>query len=334
MIRILPALLLTITLGCSQKGSEIQTEADSLPSWNEGISKNAIKSFVKGAVTDGSPVFIKEEDRIAVFDNDGTLWSEKPIYFQLYFMIDHIQKLAPEHPEWQEIEPFKSVLEENFPRIASYGKEGLLKLLAASHENYTSEEFQSMVKDWVNKSKHPQTGKKFTEMVYQPMLEVLDLLKQNGFKTYIVSEGGIEFVRPLASMVYNIPPEQVIGSSIKQVLNANDSDELSIQNSQHEKVSYIQEHIGKKPVAVFGNSDDDLDVMLYSDEQEGLNFQLFVHHTDSVREWAYDSVSHVGRLKQGFSRVLDKGWILADIAKDWNIIYPVELELDTAKVIQ
>jgi len=316
---LIPAILLLFVISCTKTESPVNL--DTLPSWKEGNTKNAIKSFVKAVSDENHSAFTPEVDRIAVFDNDGTLCAEQPIYFQLYFMLDKIKSLAPEHPEWQTTQPFKAALEDDFPRIAAYGKKGLATLLKGAYENVSTEELETLVKDWSLNSKHPMTGRKFTEMVYQPMLEVLDLLKANGFKIYIAYRGGLEFIRPWAEQAYGIPKEQVVGYSMKynlvEVL-AEPNDTIRLD----EKVISLEKQIGKRPIMAFGNSDNDLSMMLFTDDQKKANFQMFINHTDPMREWKYDSISHIGQLREGFIIALNNGWMIANMETDWKVIYP------------
>jgi len=305
--------------------------ADPLPSWNDGKARAAIIDFVEAVTTDGSENFVPASDRIAVFDNDGTLWSEQPAYFQLLFAIDRVRTLAPEHPQWQTEQPFKAVLEGDLEALAASGEKGLLQLVMATHAGNTTDEFAAIVRDWIATARHPTTGRPYTEMVYQPMLELLAYLRANGFKTFIVSGGGIEFMRPWVEAVYGIPPEQVVGSSIKTRFEMRDGKpvlvrlpEINFIDDKEGKPVGINEHIGRRPVAAFGNSDGDLQMLQWTSAGDGRHFALYVHHTDGEREWAYDRESHIGKLDKGLDEARAKGWTVVDMRADWNRIYPPE----------
>jgi len=299
-----------------------------LPSWNEGPSRNAIVEFVDRVTDTTSPDHVAPANRIAVFDNDGTLWPEKPAYFQLLFAIERIKTLAPDHPEWKDEQPFKAVLENDMRSLAESGETGLLKLVMASHAGMTTTEFERIVDEWITTAKHPSTGKLYSEMVYQPMLELLEYLRANGFKTFIVSGGGIEFMRPWVERVYGIPPEQVIGSSIKVEYQMHDSTpvlvrlpEIDFIDDKAGKPVGIHKFIGKRPVFSAGNSDGDLQMLQWTTGGQGLRFGLIVHHTDAEREWAYDRKSHVGKLDKALDGAPDNGWVTVNMAKDWSKIY-------------
>ena len=303
--------------------------ADPLPSWNDGETKQAIISFVEKVTDRDSAGYVVPAERIATFDNDGCLWSEQPVYFQLLFALDRVKELAPEHPEWKTEEPFASVLKGDLKEVASGGKEALVKIVAASHANLTTEEFTEVVTKWVTTARHPKTGKLYTEMVYQPMLELLAYLRANKFKTFIVSGGGIEFMRPWTERVYGIPPEQVVGSSIKTKFEMRDGQpvllrlpEINFIDDKEGKPVGIHEHIGRRPIAAFGNSDGDLQMLQWTAAGEGTRFCLIVHHTDSDREWAYDKDSQIGRLDQALIEAKERGWTVVDMKTDWKKIYP------------
>ena len=300
-----------------------------LNSWNDGKTKTAIVDFVTRTTDNSTPDFINVKDRIAVFDNDGTLWAEQPNYFQLLFALDRIKSLAPEHPEWKEIQPFKAVLEDDTETMKTFHTKDILTLVMATHGGQTHEEFQKQVVDWNNNSKHPRFDRPFSEMVYQPMLELLDYLQQNDYKTYIVSGGGVYFMRALVSEVYNIPSEQIIGSTI--ITNFKNMDNeyvitrtplLDFVNDKEGKPVNINKIIGKKPVFCAGNSDGDLAMMQYTATNDLPYFNLYIHHTDNEREWAYDSLSHIGKLKTGFTEANKNNWTVVDMKSDWNIIFP------------
>ncbi len=303
--------------------------ADPLPSWNDGPAKQSIIAFVEKITRTGSSDFVPIADRIATFDNDGTLWAEQPMYVQLFFVLDRVNALAPQHPEWKEKEPFASLLKGDVKAALAGGEKALLEIAMATHAGMTSDEFEKIVKDWLVTAKHPVTKRPFTEMVYQPMLELLTYLRENGFKTYIVSGGGVEFMRPWTQNVYGIPPEQVIGSSIKTRFEIRDGNpvlvrlpELNFVDDKAGKPVGIHSHIGRRPLAAFGNSDGDLEMLQWTAAGSGPRFCLFVHHTDAEREWAYDRQSPFGRLDKGLDEAAAKGWTVVDMKRDWNKIYP------------
>ena len=305
---------------------------DPLPSWNEGPSKAAIMAFVEKVTTQGSPSFVPEEDRIATFDNDGTLWSEQPMYFQFTFALDRIRAMAPDHPEWSDKQPFKALLEGDMEAVMKEGEPGLIKLLMASHTGMTGDEFEASVLDWVKTSRHPKTNQPYTSMVYQPMLELLDYLRDNGFTTFIVSGGGIDFMRPWAEGVYGIPSHQIVGSSVKTQFDYNDGTpvlrkipEVNFVDDKEGKPVGIDQHIGKKPIFAAGNSDGDLQMLQYTASNPQGAFMLYVRHTDGEREWAYDRDSHIGRLDKGLDQAMADGWTVVDMAREWKVIYPFNL---------
>lgn len=303
--------------------------ADPLPSWNDGPVKESVLRFVSRVTTDGSPDFVPPAERIAVFDNDGTLWSEQPAYFQLLFAMDRIKQIAPAHPEWRTQQPFQAVLEDDREALAKSGMEGLAQLVMATHAGMTTGEFAQTVKDWLKTARHPRFRRPYDELVFQPMLELLDYLRACGFKTYIVSGGGIEFLRVFAEEVYGIPPEQVIGSSIKTQFEVRDGvpvivrlPEIDFIDDKEGKPVAINKFIGRRPLAAFGNSDGDLQMLQYTAGGDGLHFCLLVHHTDSEREWAYDRDSPIGRLDRALDEAKKRKWTIADMKRDWKIIYP------------
>ena len=319
------AQLITIVLSCFAFGV---AEAQQLSSWNDGASKTAIISFVKKTTTPGSSDFIKPEERIAVFDNDGTLWAEQPMYFQLAFALDRIKALAPQHPEWKNTEPFKSVLSGDIKAVLAGGTQSLGALVMATHAGMTTEEFESTVKDWISTAKHPVSGKPYTQMVYQPMLELLKYLRANGFKTYIVSGGGVDFMRAWVEGVYGIPPEQVVGSRGKLKFEVRGDKpvllklpEIELNDDGPGKPVGIQQVIGRRPVMAFGNSDGDLQMLQWTAAGAGPRFCLYVHHTDAEREWAYDRQSHIGKLDKGLDEARAKGWTIVDMKTDWSNVF-------------
>jgi len=303
--------------------------SDPLPSWNDGDSRNAVIDFVNKVTKKGSDDFVPAAERIAVFDNDGTLWAEQPMYFQLAFALDRVKTLAPEHPEWKEKQPFKAALEGDLKTVFAGGDHAILELVMASHAGVTTEEFSDIVEDWLSTAKHPKTNRPYTEMIYQPMLELLEYLRDNGFKTYIVSGGGIEFMRPWTESVYGIPPEQVVGSSIKTKFEMRDGTpvlvrlpELNFLDDKEGKPVAINQHIGRRPIAAFGNSDGDLQMLQWTAAGDGARFCLYVRHTDAEREWAYDRESSIGKLDKGLDEATAKGWTVVDMKKEWKTIFP------------
>ena len=304
-----------------------------MPSWNDTTPKKAIVTFVEKVTKEGSPDFVPVAERIAVFDNDGTLWAEQPMYFQLLFALDRVNALAPEHPEWKTKEPFASLLKGDVKGALAGGERAMLEIVMATHAGMTTEDFEQIVKNWIAKAKHPTTKRLYTEMVYQPMLELLSYLRMNGFKTFIVSGGGIEFMRPWTEKVYGIPPEQVVGSSIKTKFELRDGKsvlvrlpEINFIDDKEGKPVGINRHIGRRPIFAFGNSDGDLQMLQWTAAGKGPRFMGIVHHTDAEREWAYDRKSHIGRLDKALDEAKKKGWTLVDMKKNWKVIYPYHLK--------
>jgi len=303
--------------------------ADPLPSWNESASKRAIQQFVEKVTAEGTADFVPVSSRIATFDNDGTLWSEQPMYFQAFFVMDRIKHLAANHPDWKERPPFAAVLRGDIKSALGGGEKTLIELVMATHAGMTTDEFEELVLEWIATAKHPQSGRLFTDMVYQPMLELLAYLRANGFKTFIVSGGGVEFMRPWAGKVYGVPPEQVIGSSIKTSYELAHGQpvllrlpELSFIDDKGGKPIGIHRHIGRRPIAAFGNSDGDFEMLDWTTSGKGPRFGLIVHHTDAEREFAYDRKSHVGKLDHALDQANSKGWTVVDMKLDWKQIYP------------
>ncbi len=302
--------------------------ADSMPSWNDTGPRKAIVDFVERVTDPGSPDFVPEPERIAVFDNDGTLWAEQPVYFQAMYVFDRIEALAPKNPGWQDREPFASVLKGDYAGALSGGTRSLLELAMATHAGMSTEEFAASVVDWLESARHPDTGRRYTEMVYQPMLELLAYLRASGFRTYIVSGGGIEFMRPWTESVYGIPPEQVVGSSIDTRYEVREGGpvlmrlpELNFIDDKEGKPVGINQHIGRRPIMAFGNSDGDFEMLEWTTAGEGPRFGLLIHHTDGEREWAYDRDSHIGRLDRGLKEAADRGWAVVSMADDWKVIF-------------
>lgn len=307
----------------------LTAHADDLPSWNDGASKQAIITFVTAVSTEGGTDYVAPAERVAVFDNDGTLWSEQPMYVQLAFVLDRIKAMAPEHPEWTETEPFKSVLAGDLAGLAASGEKGLMQLLGATHSGMTSEEFTKIADDWIETSRHPKTGKPYTSMIYQPMLELISYLKANGFKVFIVSGGGIEFMRPWTEKVYGIPPENIVGSSIKSKYEVKDGKpeivrlpEIEFVDDGPGKPVGIYTHIGRRPIAAFGNSDGDFQMLEWTTSRPGRSFGLIVHHDDADREYAYDRKSHFGKLDKGLDEGPKRGWTIVSVKTDWKTVYP------------
>jgi phosphoserine phosphatase len=307
---------------------------DSLPSWNEGAAKNAIMKFVAMVTDKDHEDYVKPAERIAVFDNDGTLWAEQPLYFQLLFAIDRVKALAAKHPEWKSKEPFASLLKGDVKAALAGREHAALEIVMATHAGITNAEFEKIVKEWIATARHPRTSRPFTEMVYQPMLELLTYLRTNGFKTFIVSGGGIEFMRPWANEVYGIPPEQVIGSSVKTRFEMQDGkpvlirlQEINFIDDKEGKPVAINQHIGRRPIFAAGNSDGDLQMLQYTTIARGHKdttprFGLIVHHTDADREWAYDRKSAMGKLDKALDEAKQRGWLVVDMKEDWSQIYP------------
>jgi len=299
-----------------------------LASWNEGPAKQSIIDFVKAVTTEGSPDFVPEAQRIATFDNDGCLWSEQPVYFQLLFAIDRVKALAPEHPEWKTTQPFKAAIEGDMKTLAASGEKGLLELVMASHAGMSTDEFEQIVRDWLDTARHPRFDRPFDEMTYQPMVEVLEYLRANGFKTFIVSGGGISMIRVFSEEAYGIPPEQVVGSSVKTKFEMRNGEpviirlpEMNFIDDKEGKPVGITQHIGRRPIAAFGNSDGDLQMLQWTTAGEGRRFALLVHHTDAEREWSYDRDSHIGRLDKALDVAGEEGWTVVDMARDWKTVY-------------
>ena len=313
--------------------ASFQTTASpaALPSWKDGPSRKAITDFVARVTRQGGRDFVPPPERIAVFDNDGTLWAEQPIYVQLAFALDRVRALAPSHPDWKDRQPFKGVLEGDMKALAATGEKGLLEIIAVSHAGTTSEEFEKIVTDWIAAARHPATHRLYTEMVYQPMLELLAFLRSNGFKTFIVSGGGVEFMRPWAERVYGVPPEQVVGSRAKVRYEVRDGvpallrlPEVDLIDDKAGKPVGIHQVIGRRPIAAFGNSDGDFEMLEWTTAGAGPRLGVIVHHTDAAREWAYDRTSHVGQLARGLDEAPKRGWVVVDMKQEWNAIYPSE----------
>lgn len=329
LLRKTPGLLLIVALtACAVS----QPGPDPLPSWTNGPSKQRIVDFVNDVTNSNGNDFVPVNERIATFDNDGTLWSEKPTYFQLLFIVDRVKSMAADHPEWSTTQPFQAVLENDMASLKAAGKHGLIELAMATHAGMTTTEFETIVNDWLATAKHPATGQAYNSMVYQPMLELMDYLRANDFKVFIVSGGGIEFMRPWTEAVYGIPPDQVVGSSIETRYEVKDGKpaivrlpELHFIDDKDTKPVAINRFIGRRPILAGGNSDGDFEMLEWTTSGDGARLGLIVHHTDSKREWAYDRESSEGRLARGLDEADQRGWLLVDMARDWRVIYPYQL---------
>jgi hypothetical protein len=304
-------------------------QADPLPSWSDTAPRKAIIAFVQRVTAKNTPDFVPVDQRIATFDNDGTLWVEQPVYTQLAFVFARVKELASQHPEWKTTQPFKGVLDGDMKSVAATGEKGLIELMAATHAGMTVEQFQKIVADWLATAQHPKFKRPYTECVYQPMLELLAYLRANGFKTYIVSGGGIEFMRPWTEKIYGVPPEQVVGSSIKTKFEMTDGKpdlmrlpEINFIDDGPGKPVGINQFIGRRPIAAFGNSDGDQQMLEWTAAGGGARFMLLVHHTDAVREYAYDRKSSFGRLDKALDEANGKGWTVVDMKNDWKTIFP------------
>lgn len=341
-IAILSISFLLLT-GCLKKSENKQVEVvvkdttsfkiDPLPSWNEGKTKAAIIDYIKDVTNKESANFIPEIDRIATFDNDGNLWSEQPAYFQLFFAMDRVKELAKDHPGWQNKQPFKAVLENDMKTLIASGEKGIMELIMATHAGITTDEFELLVKNWLETAQHPRFNKPYNQLIYQPMLELLDYLRTNDFKTFIVSGGGIEFMRPWVEEAYGIPKDQVVGSSIATEYDYNNGapvirrlSKIDFIDDKAGKPVCINKFIGRKPVFASGNSDGDLQMMQWTDSNPYKSFQLYLHHTDADREWAYDRESHIGQFNKGLDEALEKEWTIIDMKNDWKTIYPFQKE--------
>ena len=312
--------------------AQAQTAASGkpMPSWNDGATKQAILEFVAAVTREGSPDFVPPAERIATFDNDGTLWVEHPMYTQLAFALDRVKAMAPLHPEWKDTQPFKAVLEGDVKALMEIGERGLMQLMLVTHAGMTTEEFQKIVIDWIATARHPRFKRAYTELAYVPMIELLAYLRANGFKTFIVSGGGIEFMRPWAERVYGVPPEQVVGSSIKTKFQMRDGKpelfrlpEMNFIDDNVGKPVGIND-IGRRPIAAFGNSDGDLEMLQWATMADGRRLGLIVHHTDAEREYAYDRNTSFGRLDKALDAAALNKWTVVAMKKDWKRIFAFE----------
>jgi phosphoglycolate phosphatase-like HAD superfamily hydrolase len=302
---------------------------DPLPSWNDGPTKTAILDFVAAVTEKGGRDYVEPAERIATFDNDGTLWVESPMYTQVLFIFDHIKELAPQHPEWKTKQPFKALLEGDMKTVGAAGEKGILEMGMATHSGMSAAEFDKEVSEWLATTKDKKFKRPYTELIYQPQLELLDYLRANGFKTFIVSGGGIAFMRPISEKTYGIPPEQVVGSSVVAEFQYKDGKPVLIRqpkinfiNDKAGKPVGIYQHIGRRPILAFGNSDSDMQMIEYTMAGTGKRLGLFVHHTDAEREYAYDRKSHVGTLDEALDRAAAEGWVIVDMKKDWKKVFP------------
>ena len=307
----------------------VANAADSLTSWNEGPARKAILEFVAAVTDKNGKDYVKPAERIAVFDNDGTLWIEYPMYTQALFAFDRVKALAPQHPEWKTKQPFKALLAGDMKTVGASGMKGLMEIIIATHSGMTAAEFEQEVSNWLATSEQLKFNRLYTELIYQPQLELLDYLRANGFKTFIVSGGGIAFMRPFSEKAYGIPPEQVVGSSVvaEFQMKAGKPElvrmpKIDFINDKAGKPVGIYEHIGRRPILAFGNSDSDMQMIQYTRAGDGLRLGLFVHHTDAEREYAYDRKSHVGTLDKVLDQADANGWVIVDMKKDWKQVFP------------
>ena len=318
---LLAVLLVAFLPGCA-------ASQDPLPSWNDGSTKKAILEFVAAVTEKGGKDYVEPAERIAVFDNDGTLWVEYPMYTQVLFAFDRVKKLAPQHPEWKTKQPFKALLEGDMKTVGASGMKGVIEIVMATHSGMTAAEFEKTVTNWLATHKHPRFKRLYTESVYQPQLELMAYLRANGFKVFIVSGGGIAFMRPISENTYGIPPEQVVGSSVVTEFQIKDGKPVLVRmpkidfiNDKAGKPVGIYQHIGRRPILAFGNSDSDMQMIEYTKAGEGRRLGLFVHHTDADREYAYDRKSHVGTLDKALDTAADNGWIIVDMKNDWKTVF-------------
>lgn len=325
-ILLMPVLALSASIAVSFSAV---AQSDPLPSWNDGANKQAIVSFVQAVTTQDSPDYVTPGDRVATFDNDGTLWVEHPMYTQLAFALDRVKALAPQHPEWKTTQPFQAVLEGDMEALGKSGMKGLMEIIGTTHAGMSTAEFEKITRDWIATAKHPKFDKLYTSLVYQPMLELLDYLRANGFKTFIVSGGGIEFMRPWTDEIYGIPPEQVVGSSIVTEYKIIDgvprlmrSPKIAFIDDKETKPIGILTHIGKRPIAAFGNSDGDYQMLQWTTAGPGKRLGMFVHHDDAEREYAYDRKTHFGALNKGLDDASKEGWHIISMKNDWMQIFP------------
>jgi phosphoglycolate phosphatase-like HAD superfamily hydrolase len=326
---VLSALLASTAIAATPLSVHLASaQNDPLPSWNDGQNKQSILDFVAAVTKEGSPDFVLVPQRIATFDNDGTLWCEQPMYVQLAFALERVKSLSNQHPEWKTMQPFKAVLDNDIATLAKSGEKGLVELVMATHAGMTTEEFATIASDWIKAARHPKFKRPYTDLVYEPMVELLAYLRANGFKTFIVSGGGIEFMRPWTEQIYGIPPEQVVGSSIKTEFKMRDGapelfrlPEIDFVDDGPGKPVGINAHIGRRPIAAFGNSDGDIQMLQWATKSGGRRLGLIVHHTDAEREYAYDRKSAFGKLDKGLDAAKDNNWTLVSMKDDWKHIF-------------
>jgi hypothetical protein len=322
--RIIPAATIVLVAAC---GPAVPM-SDPLPSWNDGAAKANIVAFVTGVADPASTAFVPAPDRVAVFDNDGTLWAEQPMYFQLAFAIDRVKAMGVQHPEWQREQPFAAILSGDREALGALTEHDIVEIVAATHSGMTVDEFQSAVADWLATARHPRFDRPYTNLAYQPMLELLEYLRANGFKTFIVSGGGIDFMRAFTEQVYGIPPEQVIGSMGKLTVEARDGGPVLVKqpgidfiDDKEGKPIGIARIVGRRPIAAFGNSDGDLAMLQYVAAGPGAQLMVYIHHDDAEREWAYDRDSHIGRLDKGLDEANARGWTVVSMKDDWKVVF-------------
>jgi phosphoglycolate phosphatase-like HAD superfamily hydrolase len=326
---VLSALLASTAIAATPLSVHLASaQNDPLPSWNDGQNKQSILDFVAAVTKEGSPDFVLVPQRIATFDNDGTLWCEQPMYVQLAFALERVKSLSNQHPEWKTKQPFKAVLDNDIATLAKSGEKGLVELVMATHAGMTTEEFATIASDWIKAARHPKFKRPYTDLVYEPMVELLAYLRANGFRTFIVSGGGIEFMRPWTEQIYGIPPEQVVGSSIKTEFKMRDGapelfrlPEIDFVDDGPGKPVGINAHIGRRPIAAFGNSDGDIQMLQWATKSGGRRLGLIVHHTDAEREYAYDRKSAFGKLDKGLDAAKDNNWTLVSMRDDWKRIF-------------
>ena len=326
-----------IVLGCApipQSATDATGPAsasDPLPSWNDGPAKQAIIDLVARVTDPTTADFVPEPERIATFDNDGCLWSEQPMYYQVVFAIDRVREMAADHPEWNDLQPYKAAIEGDMEALVASGEHGLVEIVAATHTGMTTSEFQESVRQWIATARHPETNRLYTEMIFQPMLEVLEYLRDNGFKTFIVSGGGIDFLRVWAEDAYGVPPEQVVGSSVVTAFEMRDDGpvlmrqpEIDFVDDKEGKPVGIHRHIGRRPILAFGNSDGDFQMLEWTTAGPGPRLGLYAHHDDGEREWAYDRESSIGRLDRGLDEAPKRGWVVVSMKQDWKRVFAFE----------
>ena len=325
-------LSLAVVAGCSISEPPLRTASDDpLPSWNDGAAKESVTSFVASVIDRNSATYVEPSERIAVFDNDGTLWAEQPLYFQLLFALDRVRDMAAEHPEWREQQPFKAILEDDREKLGKMSLHDVTQIVMVTHAGMTVEEFNGQVADWLATARHPRFDQPFTRMAYQPMLELLEYLRANEFKTFIVSGGGIDFMRVFSEDVYGIPPEQVVGSSGVTQFELRDGDAVLVKQPEIEFVDDkegkpvgIYRFIGRRPIAAFGNSDGDLAMLQYTATGDGPRLMALVHHDDAEREWAYDRDSSIGHLDTALDEARARGWTVISMRNDWERVFPFQ----------